>query len=223
MRKPKRRRRSAPAPIARNAELAALFEAQDKAELALSPLFKSYRGIKDADYGKWDEFTDEADAASRALDRQNAGDDAQPLRPRRAQRRRPIELRFVRLWCRPFADSLEPYRKQAYVFDQMNGAQSDGPAFLINIHRVDSAADAEAYVARLSAMARYLDQAIAEAKDRQARSILPPKWVFPYVIADSKNVISGAPFGRRQRQRLVRRFQSQGRQALTSRQRKRRN
>ena len=77
----------------------------------------------------------------------------------------------------------------------MNGAQSDGPAFLINIHRVDNAADAEAYVARLTAMARYLDQAIAEAKDRQARGILPPKWVFPYVIADSKNVISGAPFG----------------------------
>ena len=95
----------------------------------------------------------------------------------------------------PATDSIEPYRKQAYVFDQMNGAQSDGPAFLINIHRVDSAADAEAYVARLTAMARYLDQSIAEAKDRQARGILPPKWVFPYVIADSKNVISGAPFG----------------------------
>ena len=25
--------------------------------------------------------------------------------------------------------------------------------------------------------------------------MLPPKWVFPFVIADSKNVISGAPFG----------------------------
>ena len=56
---------AAPAPIAKNAELAALFDAHDKAELALSPLFKAYRGIKDADYGKWDEFTDEA-ACSRA-------------------------------------------------------------------------------------------------------------------------------------------------------------
>jgi uncharacterized protein (DUF885 family) len=43
-------------------------------------------------------------------------------------------------------------------------------------------------------MARYLDQSVAEAEARAALGVLPPKWVFPYVIADSKNVISGAPF-----------------------------
>ena len=184
----------APAPIARNAGLAALFDAHDKAELALSPLFKAYRGIKDGDYGKWDEYTDAAHEAERALDRQTLS----TMRSRfdRAALNADDQLSYdLFAYGVARADSVEPYRKQAYVFDQMNGAQSDGPAFLINIHRVDTAADAEAYVARLSAMARYLDQAIAEAKDRQARGILPPKWVFPYVIADSKNVISGAPFG----------------------------
>jgi uncharacterized protein (DUF885 family) len=34
-----------------------------------------------------------------------------------------------------------------------------------------------------------------EARERQAQGILPPKWVFPYVIADARNVIRGAPFG----------------------------
>ncbi len=184
----------APAPIPRNSELAALFEAHDKAELELSPLSKSYRGIKDGDYGKWDEFTDAAYEAGRALDRQTLA----TMRSRfdRAALNADDQLSYdLFAYAVARADSIEPYRKQAYVFDQMNGAQSDGPAFLINIHRVDNAADAEAYVARLSAMARYLDQAIAEARDRQARGILPPKWVFPYVIADSRNVISGAPFG----------------------------
>src|ERR687890_356949 len=60
-------------------------------------------------------------------------------------------------------ESIYPYRKQAYVFDQMNGAQSEGPAFLINIHKVDSVSDAEAYVSRISAIARYLDEAIAQS------------------------------------------------------------
>jgi uncharacterized protein (DUF885 family) len=87
-----------------------------------------------------------------------------------------------------------PYRENGYVFDQMNGAQSEGPAFLINIHRVDDLSDAEAYVRRLQGLDAALDQAIAEAKDRQAKGVLPPKWVYPYVIADSRNIIKGAPF-----------------------------
>ena len=64
--------------------------------------------------------------------------------------------------------AIYPYRKNAYVFDQMNGAQSDGPAFLINIHKVDTVADAEAYVSRLRGMGPALDQAIAECQGRLA-------------------------------------------------------
>ena len=38
------------------AELKAFFEEYDKAELARSPMSKSYRAIKDGDYGKLDSF-----------------------------------------------------------------------------------------------------------------------------------------------------------------------
>ncbi|HWH22852.1 MAG TPA: DUF885 domain-containing protein, partial [Allosphingosinicella sp.] len=184
----------AAAPAQRNAELAAFFEAYDKAELAMSPMGKAYRGIKDADYGKWDDFTDAADEASRQLDLKTLAE---------------LRNRFPRATLSPAdqlsydifesqiarGESLYPFRKYDYVFDQMNGAQSQSPAFLINIHRVASVADAEAYVSRLSEMARALRQATEEARRRQALGILPPKWVFPYVIADSRNLITGAPFG----------------------------
>ena len=46
------------APAARNAELARFFADYDKAELALSPLAKSYRAIKDEAYGELDQLTD---------------------------------------------------------------------------------------------------------------------------------------------------------------------
>jgi uncharacterized protein (DUF885 family) len=177
----------------KNAELARFFEAYDQAQLDLSPEGKAYRGIKDEDYGRWGEFTDAAALASRNLDVTTLAN---------------LRSRFDRASLSPddqlsydlFENMVDrrggifPYRENGYVFDQMNGAQSEGPAFLINIHRVDDLSDAEAYVRRLQGLDAALDQAIAEAKDRQAKGVLPPKWVYPYVIADSRNIIKGAPF-----------------------------
>ena len=183
----------ASAPAQKNAQLAAFFEAYDKAELALSPLSKAYRGIKDADYGKWNEISDEADARERALELQTLAD----LRARfpRASLSAEDQLTVDIFESRVArGEALHPYRDYGYVFDQMNGAQSQGPAFLINIHRVDTLADAQAYVSRLQTMDTFLDQAMAEAKKRAALGVLPPKWVFPYVIGDAKNIISGAPY-----------------------------
>ncbi|MDQ3140495.1 MAG: DUF885 domain-containing protein [Pseudomonadota bacterium] len=187
---------SGPAPVAQpgeNAALAAFFKSYDEAELALSPLSKSYRGIRDGDYGKWDEYTDASFEESRALDLKWLAD----LRARfdratlSAEDRLSYDLFEYRI---ARGESIVPYRKQAYVFDQMNGAQSEGPAFLINIHRVDTAAQAEAYVSRIAAIGTYIDQAIAESEDRRARGVLPPKWVYPYVLDDARNVVTGAPF-----------------------------
>ena len=76
----------------------------------------------------------------------------------------------------------------------MNGAQADIPAFLINIHKVDSEADARAYISRLAQTGRYIDQAVAESVEREKLGVLPPRWVFPQVIEQSRNIITGAPF-----------------------------
>ncbi|MCA1748106.1 MAG: DUF885 domain-containing protein, partial [Sphingomonadales bacterium] len=86
------------------------------------------------------------------------------------------------------------FRHNDYIFDQMNGAQSGLPAFLINIHRVSSQEDAEAYVQRLEGLGPVIDTLIAEAEARAANGVMPPDWVYPYVLSDSRNVITGAPF-----------------------------
>ncbi|GAA3998148.1 DUF885 domain-containing protein [Sphingomonas humi] len=183
---------AAPVP-AHNPELAAFFDEYDKASLALSPLSKAYRGIKDADYGKWDEVSDAAEERARELNQRIV----EEMRRRfpRASLSPQDQLSFDLLeYRRARAESIWPYRKNGLVFDQMNGAQSDGPAFLINIHKVDNVADAEAYVSRITAIATFLDQSIAESQRRAANGVLAPKWVYPYVIADSRNLIRGAPF-----------------------------
>ena len=46
-----------------NAQLSAFFKDYDDQELAHSPVSKAYRGIRDADYGKWDDASDAAEVA----------------------------------------------------------------------------------------------------------------------------------------------------------------
>ena len=67
------------------------------------------------------------------------------------------------------------WRYHRYLVDQMNGLQSRLPAFLINTHRVETVADAEAYVQRLTGVARQFDEAIAWLGECERRGVLPPK------------------------------------------------
>jgi len=181
------------APADKNAALAAFFEQYDQTELALSPLSKAYRGIKDGDYGKIDEYTDAAALANRALDQRTV--EAMQARFDRASLSPADQLSYDLLLTRNARSaSIFPYRKYAYVFDQMNGAQADIPAFLINIHKIESEADARAYISRIREGARYIDQAVAESVEREKLGVLPPQWVFPQVLEQSRNLISGAPF-----------------------------
>ncbi len=176
-----------------NAAIMAFFEEYDAEQLARSPLSKSYRGIKDSDYGKWDDGSDEAearnmDAERSALKEMKARFDRAKLSPENQLSYRLFEKRAAR------SEGAYKYNDYGYVFDQMNGAQSQIPAFLINIHRVDTKSDARAYVNRLYGIGPALTEAVGQAKTRAAKGISPPKWVYPYVIADSRNVITGAPF-----------------------------
>ena len=175
------------------AALKQFFEDYDKAELALSPISKSYRAIKDADYGKLDEFTDAAANRNRELDQRTV--DEMARRFDRASLSADDQLSYdLLLYRNQRSASIFPYRRNNYVFDQMNGAQADIPAFLINIHKVETEQDAVDYISRIRATGTYIDQAIAESQEREKLGVLPPKWVFPQVIDQSKNLISGAPF-----------------------------
>jgi uncharacterized protein (DUF885 family) len=190
---------TAPAPataaveVDQNVAIKAFFEEYDAQQLALSPLGKAYRGIKDSDYGRWGDFSTagemRAQAAERsALKEMRARFDPAKLSPENRLSFRLFEKRAER------SEAAYKYSDYGYVFDQMNGAQSQLPAFLINIHRVDTKSDARAYVSRLYGLGPGMMEAIAQAKTRAANGIMPPKWVFPYVINDARNVITGAPF-----------------------------
>ena len=170
------------------AAIDALFAEYDAANLAASPLAKASRGIRDADYGRWDDPSDEAAERDFARLQDTAARMRAAFDPARLPAQQALSFRlFENLAAR--RASLQPFRKYGYVFDQMNGAQSRMPAFLIGTHRVANLAEAEAYIARIAGMGPQLDALTAEAASRAANGVMPPKWVYPYVISDIGNLL----------------------------------
>ena len=175
------------------AALAQFFADYDAAQLARSPLGKSYRGIIDADYGKWDDMSDAAEEQDYQADQAALAELRRRFDPARLSPESRLSYRLFEKKVERSAANYR-YRDYGYVFDQMNGAQSQMPAFLINIHRVTSKSDAEAYVSRLVGLGTAMRQAIAQSRARADKGIMPPKWVYPYVLNDAQNVVAGYPF-----------------------------
>ena len=86
------------------------------------------------------------------------------------------------------------WRLYNYPVNQMFGRHSRVVSLLINQHRIESLQDAENYISRLNKVTLNFDQLITGIEARTAANIIPPKFVFPHVIRDSKNIITGAPF-----------------------------
>ncbi len=173
--------------------LAAFFEQVDADNLAAEPQGKAYRGIRDADYGKWNDPTDAAEIANFERGQKALATLRAQFDPAKLSEEDRLSIRLFEYQAERAARA-HPFRRNAYIFDQMNGAQAQMPAFLINIHRVASKSDAEAYVSRLQGIGPRLDGMLTEAKARADMGVMPPRWVYPFVIDDARNVIKGAPF-----------------------------
>lgn len=176
------------AEAAEAADLNTLFADYDAAQLALSPLSKSYRGIRDEDYALWGDLSDAGDVASQQLLQSTA----QTMRDTYDLAELPeadaLSYRLFDAVAQRGAERFK-FRKYGYVFDQMNGAQSQLPAFLINIHRVSNSEDAEAYASRIGGLGDVIDTLTKEAKARADAGVMPPDWVYPYVITDIENLL----------------------------------
>jgi uncharacterized protein (DUF885 family) len=149
-------------------------------------------GIK-KDYGDWGDFSEEAavrDLAIQvdALARMREGFNFNQLDDQ------------AKLSFRLFEHDVESaivgfqWRYHTYPVNQMFGIQSQLPAFLINFHRIDDLRDAEAYISRVAKVSELFDQFIHDIQVRAGKGILPPKFVFPLALSDSRNVLKGVPF-----------------------------
>ena len=175
-----------------SAKVNAYFDAEFEKDVADSPMMQTMLGRK-TDYGKWDDFSTmhyskDLEKAKNRLEYINKNIDEVALDD------------ATRLSLRLYRQNLEDeiadydYRFYDYPVNQMHGYQSEIPSFLINMHRIDSVPDAEAYITRLNGVPKAFEDIVEGLKLREQNGILPPLFVFEKVIDDSRNVIKGKPF-----------------------------
>ena len=83
------------------------------------------------------------------------------------------------------------WRFHGYWISQMGGEHNDIPAFLVNVHKIDTLSDAEAYISRLKKLDKVFDQVLWQMKKREELGVLPPKFTFEYVTNDVKAFMDG--------------------------------
>jgi uncharacterized protein (DUF885 family) len=174
-----------------NAAANAFFERALDERLAMEPTVASVLGLK-IGYDRWTDPTERADSERKALSERHLAELRTTIDPSALDA-------TTRLSWQVFENSEERriaryrWRNRDYRFDK-NGAHVTMPAFLINTHRVESEADALAYIRRLEGVRPQLEQLLERAAQAAEQGILPPRFVFPYVIEDSRNIVTGRPF-----------------------------
>ncbi|MDQ2820482.1 MAG: DUF885 family protein [Pseudomonadota bacterium] len=73
-----------------------------------------------------------------------------------------------------------------YAITQQSGALVSVPEFLDSQHQIVDAADAEAYLARVAALARVLDQESTRITAQAAQGVVPPRFIATTVLTQLK-------------------------------------
>ncbi|HYJ51810.1 MAG TPA: DUF885 domain-containing protein [Allosphingosinicella sp.] len=188
---------AAPAPAAtgqsaEDARLTAFLDAAFDAQTELNPQQLTQLGIK-RHYDRLNDYTEAHRQRVQALEERQLAEMRAQFRPERLSP-------AGRLSYRLFEEEVQ--RDQASVRWRWHGfpASTNGspmgniPVFLINAHRVDNVADAEAYVARLRDVERVMGEISANMRHSAELGIVPPAFNFAPVRADGRRILQGAPF-----------------------------
>lgn len=159
--------------------------------LAFSPQSLSYLGQKKS-YDKLDDYTEAFEAKMLQYNKLKL-DELKQFRLRDLDAQAQISYS---LFKQELEDKIEDYqwRDYGYSLTQQYGIHSNLPVFMMTIHQVETEADLRAYLARLEEFRRVFKEVIENIKRSEKQGILPPKFVFPYVLDASQKVIQGKPF-----------------------------
>ncbi|MEX1032610.1 MAG: DUF885 domain-containing protein [Cellvibrionaceae bacterium] len=86
-----------------------------------------------------------------------------------------------------------PFRRHDYLLGR-GGPHASLPNFMINFHKVDTASDMEAYVARLRQLGSIMDTYLTRAQAAAEDGIRQPRYDYDFAIEEINRVLRGAPF-----------------------------
>ncbi|WP_282167913.1 DUF885 domain-containing protein [Shewanella japonica] len=168
-----------------------LFENIFMENVMSSPISQTYMRIK-KDYDKWGDFSEKAQDEDLARAKKHLAQ-LDSIDVSKLDEQTALSYKLMKQGLeQDIAD--DKWRHHTYPVNQMYGSHTFIATFLINQHQVASVSDAEAYISRLNGVKLASEQLVEGLKLRAGKGIIAPKFVFPYVISDSQNIITGAPF-----------------------------
>lgn len=168
-----------------------LFEDIFMANVMRSPMYQSYLGIE-TDQDKWDDISEQQAKEDLALHKKHL-EQVLAIDESKLDEQTKISWLLMKQQLENDIDDFK-WRHHNYPVNQMFGLHSSVASLLINQHRIDEVDDAEDYIARLNALPKLFEQLAENLQLRADKGIIAPKFVYPYVISDSQNIITGAPF-----------------------------
>lgn len=174
---------------------AALLQFLDQAydaQLDLSPESLTQLGLK-THYDRLDDYTDAAPTRALALEEQQLRAMHARFRPERLGESARVSYRLFEYTVARDRDSFK-FRKLRFPVSTNGSPAGDIPVLLINNHKIDTPADAQAYIARLRETERVMREVAATMRAQAAAGIVPNKVNFAPARADARAVITGAPF-----------------------------
>ncbi|MBU0865825.1 MAG: DUF885 domain-containing protein, partial [Alphaproteobacteria bacterium] len=160
--------------------------------LALSPESQTRLGLK-TDYNKLDDYTDAASVRTQAMAERQLTDMRARFQPERLGESARVSYRLFEYEVERSRASAR-FRKLRFPVSTNGSPAGAIPVLLINNHKVDTVADAEAYIARLRDTDRVMREVATTMREQAAAGIIPNKVNFAPARADALKVITGAPF-----------------------------
>ncbi|WP_448555974.1 DUF885 domain-containing protein [Thalassotalea montiporae] len=156
-----------------------------------SPMMQTFLGIK-KDYDKWNDISEENALKELEITKQDLKR-IQALDVSKLDQQTSVSYALLEQKLQQEIDDFQ-WRHHNYPVNQMFGLHSQVPAMLINQQTIADEKEANDYIARVNGTNKLINQLIDQLKIRETKGIIAPKFVFPHVIRDSKNIIAGAPF-----------------------------
>jgi uncharacterized protein (DUF885 family) len=160
--------------------------------LARHPVDESFYGIK-THYDQLEDLSDAKAAADHAVWQKQLTTLKREFKLELLDQQAQLSYKLFEQEAKREAEEFK-FRFDVYPVSQMRGAHTQIPTFLINIHKIDNVKDAERYIARLNAIPKLFDQLIVNLEERENKSVVAPRFVFPLVLDACHKVIQGKPF-----------------------------
>ena len=160
--------------------------------LALSPESQTRLGLK-TDYNKLDDYTDAAAVRAQAMAERQLRDMRARFQPEQLSESARVSYRLFEYEVERGRASSR-FRKLRFPVSTNGSPAGAIPVLLINNHKFDTVADAEAYIARLRDTDRVMGEVAATMREQAAAGIIPNKVNFAPARADALKVVTGAPF-----------------------------